>query len=260
MASSRNVPEPPLTARSVLLSALLGTEPPELAVGRLVALAALFGITENSTRVALSRMTRAGEVAAVNGMYRLAGRLLDRQASQRASRAPTLRDWDEHWTLVALVTPGADAAERTAARAALLAAHLAEQREGLWLRPTNLDVVLPRTVAARSYRYVAVPEGDPRRLAAALWDLKSWAKAAERLRRRLRTLQPDLEEGRASTLAPGFVVSAAVLRHLRADPLLPPALVPSTWPGDELRSEYDEWDRLYRRVLARYHRAAARGR
>ncbi len=259
MASSRNTTEPPLTARSVLLSALLGTEPPELPVGRLVALAALFGITENSARVALSRMTRAGEVAAVDGRYRLAGRLLDRQESQRASRAPTLRAWDGRWTLVALVTPGVDAAERTSARAALLAAHLAEQREGLWLRPTNLDIALPRAVMARSYRYVAVPDGDSRRLAAALWDLKEWARTAGELRRRLDALRPDLDDGRSRTLAPGFVLSAAVLRHLRADPLLPPELLPPAWPGGDLRAEYDEWDGIYRGVLARYHRRAASG-
>ena len=35
----------PLTARSVLLSALLGTTPPRLPVGRLVRAAELFGIT-----------------------------------------------------------------------------------------------------------------------------------------------------------------------------------------------------------------------
>jgi phenylacetic acid degradation operon negative regulatory protein len=257
MTSIRNIDDPPLTARSVLLSTLLGTEPPEVPVGRLVAVAALFGITENSARVALSRMARAGDVAAVDGTYRLTGRLLERQASQRASRTPALRRWDGRWTLVALVTPGADAAERASARTALVAAHLAEQREGLWLRPTNLDVIIPPAVSARSYRYVAVPDGDPRRLAAALWDLKAWAKAAERLRRRLSALRPDLDGGRSSALAPGFVLSAAVLRHLRADPLLPPELVPPAWPGDDLRTEYDDWDGTYRKVLARYLRAAA---
>ena len=47
---------PPLTARSVLASALLGMDPPELPVSQLVRLTGLFGISENRARVALSRM------------------------------------------------------------------------------------------------------------------------------------------------------------------------------------------------------------
>ena len=57
-------------------------------------------------------------------------------------------------------------------------------------------------------------------------------------------------------LAPGFVLSASVLRHLQADPLLPRALLPSGWPGTTLREDYDRWDRRYRDVLARWGRTA----
>ena len=57
-------------------------------------------------------------------------------------------------------------------------------------------------------------------------------------------------------LAPGFVLSAAVLRHLQADPLLPAELLPTGWPGAALREEYDRWDGEYRRVLRRWGRAA----
>ena len=42
----------PLTARSVLASALLGMDPPELPVAQLVRLTGLFGINENRARVA----------------------------------------------------------------------------------------------------------------------------------------------------------------------------------------------------------------
>ena len=43
----------PLTARSVLLSVLLGSHPPELPVRALVGAAELFGISHGSARVAL---------------------------------------------------------------------------------------------------------------------------------------------------------------------------------------------------------------
>lgn len=50
----------PFTARSVLASALLGEDPPELPVAHLVHLAGLFGVSENRARVALSRMVASG--------------------------------------------------------------------------------------------------------------------------------------------------------------------------------------------------------
>ena len=78
----------PLTARSVLASALLGMDPPELPVAQLVRLTGLFGISENRARVALSRMVAGGEATSDgSGRYRLAGHLAARQSRQSASRA-----------------------------------------------------------------------------------------------------------------------------------------------------------------------------
>ena len=50
-------------------------------------------------------------------------------------------------------------------------------------------------------------------------------------------------------MAGGFVLSAAVLRALQADPLLPAALLPADWPGRALRADYDRYDAAYRAVL-----------
>ncbi|HWE70275.1 MAG TPA: hypothetical protein VG205_07915, partial [Acidimicrobiales bacterium] len=76
-----------MTARSVLASTLLGVDPPELPVAYLVHVAGLFGINDNRARVALSRMLASGEASTDGaGRYRLAGRLLDRQERQLASR------------------------------------------------------------------------------------------------------------------------------------------------------------------------------
>ena len=58
----RNLHRQQLTARSVIASTLLGTDPPVLSGRILVRAAALFGITEGAARVALSRMVAAGEL------------------------------------------------------------------------------------------------------------------------------------------------------------------------------------------------------
>src|SRR5580704_14918774 len=100
----------PLTARSVLASALLGSEPPELPVAHLVHLAGLFGINDNRARVALSRMVAAGEASTDgNGRYRLAGRLLDRLGRQAASRRGRTGPWHGSWRLVVVTTSGRSA-------------------------------------------------------------------------------------------------------------------------------------------------------
>jgi phenylacetic acid degradation operon negative regulatory protein len=36
-------------------------------------------------------------------------------------------------------------------------------------------------------------------------------------------------------------VAAAMVRHLLADPVLPGELLPVRWPGDRLRSSYNEF-------------------
>jgi hypothetical protein len=87
-------------------------------------------------------------------------------------------------------------------------------------------------------------------LAAELWDLAGWAARARVLLEALDALVGTLEAGDAGALAPGFVLSAAALRHFQADPLLPDALLPSDWPGEELRRHYDRYDAAYRARLA----------
>ena len=240
-----------LTARSVVLSVLLGTEPPRLPALLLVRTTALFGIAEGTTRTALSRMVASGELAADESWYAIADRrLVSRQARQSASRAGTTRPWDGTWALAVVGAGGPrPRAARDEVRAALVAARFAEQREGVWLRPDNLDSPLG---VAGVERFAARPEGDPAALAGAVWDLRGWAGGADELRGRMAALLPALEAGDTAALAEGFVVSAGVLRHFQHDPLLPEALLPPGWPGGPLRHEYERYDTAYRTVLQRW--------
>jgi phenylacetic acid degradation operon negative regulatory protein len=243
----------PLTARSVLASVLLGTDPPRLPTRALVRTGELFGIAEGTVRVALSRMAGAGEVTADGDGYRLAGHLLDRQARQTASRLATTEAWDGTWEL-AVVRSGAPRAAlaRATLRRALGDLRLGELREGAWLRPANLArdrSPEARELAASQCLWVddadVSPEPDP----AELWDLAGWTGHAHELRSDLATLLPRLTDGDTDALREGFVTSAAVLRLLQRDPLLPPELTPEDWPGDALRRDYDRYDAAYRALL-----------
>jgi len=244
-------PRKALTARSVVLSTLLGTRPPVLPVSVLVRAGELFGITEGTLRVALSRMAAAGEVEPDDGAYRLAGRLLDRQARQEASVAARTKAWRNRAWRFAFVAGGARSAnDRSGLRQAMRSLRLAELREGVWVRPDNLAWTPPAVVAEQCRSALGRfddDEPDP----AELWDLAGWTRQADTLRKRLAS-HPPVDP---ADLAPGFVLSADILRHLQADPLLPPGLLPRGWPGDDLRTEYAAWDRAYRALLRTWLRS-----
>ena len=176
-----------------------------------------------------------------------------RRSRQSASRSGVTTDYAGQWRLAVVTTSGSTAEVRSERRRALAYARLAELREGVWMRPDNLAVRLPRRppgsmVMSSSCR----PDpSDARRLAARLWDLEEWSTRSFALLDRLQALPPVGPEA----LAPGFALSAAVLRHLQADPLLPEELQPPRWPGRQLRAAYDEWDMRYRGTLAEWSRA-----
>jgi phenylacetic acid degradation operon negative regulatory protein len=241
-----------LTARSVLASTLLGEDPPELTVAHLVHMASLFGVSENRARVALSRMVAAGEASTDgSGNYRLAGHLLERQVRQAESRTGQADPWTGRWTMAVVRVAGRSAEERAARRHRLDRARLAERREGVWLRPDNLELRPDPAEDSDLEVFVAQPAGDPSRLAAELWDLDGWSRRAEQLEAAL----ADSPTHGPDDLAPGFELSASVLRHLQADPLLPAELLPPGWPGTALRHAYSRWDNRYREVLRAWGRA-----
>jgi len=244
----------PLTARSVLASALLGETPPELAVRRLVRIARVFGINENQARVALSRMAQRGEVTSDGaGTYALAGRLAERAGRLEVARRALTRGFDGSWHHVVVTSSGDSAPARRARRGALRDARLGELRDGVWLRPANLDVAFAPVVPEGVSVFSSVPLGDHHRLAAACFDLAGWALRANLLCEALAATSLR-DEG---SLAQGFERDAEVLRHLQRDPLLPAELLPRAWPGDALRAAYETFDAEYRAILAASHRASA---
>lgn len=234
----------PLTARSIVASTLLGVRPPRLPARALVASGRLFGIAEGTVRTALSRMVAAGELTQVDGGYELAGPFLVRRERQDESRTGAVQAWDGRWVLAVVDGERRPAADRAALRAAMRALRLAELREGVWLRPDNLDPArLPdaRAVVAAQCTTMAA-EPDPG-LAGRLWDLDAWSTRATEL-------VDALAADRFDDLAASFVLSAAVLRHLQADPLLPDELLPEVWPGAALRARYEGYDLAFKAAWA----------
>jgi phenylacetic acid degradation operon negative regulatory protein len=237
----------PLTARSVILSILLGTHRPSLPVRVLVRTVERFGISEGTTRVALSRLASEGDVVAHDGAYGLSPRLLNRQHRQDEGLHPAVRPWRGGWEL-AVLRPGAHGSnQRAGARSELAELRLAELRSGVWTRPNNLVRVWPESLQAMLWcfeakaTFEAATSAD---LVSSLWNLPAWADQAEALLESLAATDDPAQR---------FALAAAVIRHIRDDPVLPPALLPPRWPGRRLRAAYESYGREVGELMRREH-------
>lgn len=235
----------PLTARSVILSVLLGTHPPHLPVRTLVRTAELFGISEGTTRVALSRLCAEGDVVAEDRGYRLTARLLTRQRRQDEGHHPETKPWDGQWEIAVAAPKLRSAAERLALGNELVTLRLAELRQGVWVRPANLTRAWPAELEGRALQFVGSAGfgvGSLPDLAANLWDLDAWARRASDL---------IASMGRAADRAQRFMLATAMVRHFADDPVLPDQLLPSGWPGERLRQAYADYEAELAEMLSR---------
>jgi len=220
---------PTLSARSVALSVLLGVPQGRLGVRDILATGEMCGITPATMRVALSRLVSAGELAVVDGAYALSPAHQARLHAQQLALEPSTRAWDGAWETAIVIESGRDAADRARLRADLAAARLAELREGVWMRPANLErpgIVDPHLTTLSSR------PSDPELIVRQLWDLSGWANKGRAI---LAAADADELDGRR------FAAATALVRHLRTDPVLPPALQPSDWPADAMRLSYDRY-------------------
>jgi phenylacetic acid degradation operon negative regulatory protein len=252
--------ERPLAPRSLIGSLLLGMRPPRMPAGRLVDWCGLFGVAEGTARVALSRMVDRGELVARDGVYELAGQLRARQPAQEWSLAPKLERWNGDW-LLGIVGPGArSAGERTALRDAARRLRMVELREGVWCRPHNLPRAAAPTdawdVADEQCRWwTARPDREAVAAATEHFAPEVWADRARLLERRLRDATDAVNLSDGAAIADAFVVGAAALAHVRADPLLPAELCSRQWPGDALRAGYREYREAFGEAVRGWFRS-----
>ena len=219
----------PLSARSVALSVLLGAPDGRLPVRDLVASGVMCDISPPTMRVALSRLVGSGELTVDDGVYTLSPHHLARLRAQHDDIAPRLLPWNGQWETVVIVESGRDAGDRARLRHDLTQARLGELREGVWMRPANLD--RPPFGDPHTTTLVSHPQ-EPDRIVESLWDLDAWADRGRALLTESR--RPDLDAHRLAAVA-------ALVRHLRTDPALPRELTPPNWPADEMRAAYDDY-------------------
>lgn len=236
-------------ARRLILKLLLAAEDEVTSARGLVRGCGLLGASENSTRIALARLSAAGMIeSAGRGLYRLGPRALGlaRDVARWRSGEARVRPWGGDWLLVHTGALGrSDRAALRQRERALALLGLRELERGLYLRADNLSEPLEQ-VRLRLRALGLAPEALICRAA----DLD--AAHAERAR----TLWPaeNLQQGyRAQTermtqwatqadaldaedaAREAYQIGDAAIRQLVFDPLLP-----DQWIDTGLRARFTE--------------------
>ncbi len=257
------VTTPPFGARSLALSLLLGTRPPRLPVSSLVAAGDLFGVAGGTMRTALSRMAAAGEVTVEDGEYRLAGSMVDRQVRQDSGRIIAPKGWDRAWVTITPRFGSRPLDQRRELRRQLTDRCFGELRPDFWLRPANVNVESIDDLGAEFDLLIVQGRLSGRDvevdLVQQLWPIHEINGRAAELRGDLNQLlaQHTVDDLNHEWLVAAFVSAADVVRFLAREPRLPAALLPKSWVVDELRREYDDFERRFQKALARFFREQA---
>ena len=140
-------------------------------------------------------MVGAGDLVRSADGYRLSDRLLARQRRQDDAINPQRRSWDGTWTTLVITSVGTDARSRARrCERRCRTERFAELREGVWMRPDNLDVALPDDVLTR-VRVLHGRDDDPAELAGAAVGSAGWARTGGEPARRHGRAPPTFPAG-----------------------------------------------------------------
>lgn len=226
-------------AKSLILELLVALQGAPLSARAAIVACALFEISENSTRVALVRLSSSRRIEGVGrGAYRLAegSEQLAREVASWRTAENRLRRWRGGYVAVHAGALGrTDRAELRRRDRALQMLGLRELERGFYLRPDNLaggvEVARSRLYALGLEREAIVflanafaPDLEAR--AQNLWDgqaltaeYKRSRSELERWLKRASRLEPDVAAREA------FLLGSRAIRQIVYDPLLPEPLV-----------------------------------
>lgn len=258
----------PPAPKSLILDLLSTLRRDAMPVRALVAAAELFGIAENSLRVALARLVAGGTVERdERGLYRMGPRAAALQRHVVAWRRTEERvvEWRGGW--VGVLSGALPRTDRTLGRRAARALRFLGFRPlgpGLDVRPDNLSGgvgalrgqlhALGLDAATPVFALSALDSATEAR-ALGLWNRASLSASYRQARadlessaRRLPRLEPR------EAMAESFLLGGRVIRQLALDPLLPERIA----PADERRALVEtmlEYDRLGRALWAGFMRS-----
>ncbi len=267
LANPRYVPRH-LTARELVIDFLSNRYPREMSAAEILGVGAALGFTEQSLRMALTRLVE-GAVAANTGrgLYRLSGsgEAMRLEVRKWRNLDDLAKPWSGAW--IGVFDAGITRSDRAALRRHERAMRLRGFRElqaGLWIRPANLrDSVgeLRDQLRALGLHPAALVVGlndlddDSRARATTLWDTAAMlatyrALADELLASKTRLERLPLDAAAAESM----VLGRDVIRHINLDPVLPEELMPQR-AVKNLISTMSDYDQQARQIWRRFMRA-----
>ena len=267
LANPRYVPRH-LTARELVIDFLSNRYPREMSAAEILGVGAALGFTEQSLRMALTRLVE-GAVAANpgRGLYRLSpsGEAMRLEVRKWRNLDDFAKPWSGAW--IAVFDASVPRSDRAALRRHERAMRLRGFRElqaGLWIRPANLrDSVaeLRDQLRALGLHPAALVVGlndlddDSRAKATGLWDTAAMLATYRALADELLASKTRLERLALDTAAAeSMVLGRDVIRHINLDPVLPEELMPQR-ALKNLISTMSDYDQQARQIWRRFMRA-----
>lgn len=225
--------------KDLILNILLAAEGRPLLTREAVEACALFGIPPSSVRVALARLSGAGQIEAIGrGAYQLgpAAAELARELGSWKTIEQRLKEWTGAWIMVCSGMLGRTNRTALAKRQrALNLLGFQELDRDIYVRPDNLvdglEVIrqrLRRLGLEQDAIILKACELDEEREAQArkLWNSQSLTISYKQIRERLEHSLSKIEALELEEAArESFLIGEAAIRQMIYDPLLPPPLV-----------------------------------
>jgi len=256
-----------LTARELVIDFLSNRAPREMSARLIVDSASALGFSEQSIRMALTRIVEDGvAISAARGLYKLApsGETMRVEVRKWRNILNLTERWSGAW--IAVHDAHIRRSDRAALRRheqALRLRGFADLSVGLRIRPANLrdplDALRAQLHALGLHHEAIVAtlrdlDDHTQEGAMKLWDTANLVGSYERLTRALaesteRVQHLKLEQAAGETL----VLGRTVLRHINLDPLLPEELMPAE-PLRRLVHDMMTYDDMARQIWRRFMR------
>jgi phenylacetic acid degradation operon negative regulatory protein len=269
IANPRYVPRH-LTARELVIDFLSNRYPREMSVQEITGVGIALGFTEQSLRMALTRLVEQSVAANIGrGRYRLSpsGGAMRDEVRKWRHLDDLARPWSGAWIGVFDASvPRSDRAALRRHERAMRLRGFRELQSGLWIRPANLrDSVaeLREHLRALGLHPAALVVGlhdlddDARAKATSLWDTAEMIATYRALADELLASKGKLERLPLDTAAAeSMVLGRDVIRHINLDPVLPEELMPQRALINLIRVMSD-YDQNARQIWRRFMRAHA---
>ena len=267
IANPRYVPRH-LTARELVIDFLSNRYPREMSAQEITAIGAALGFSEQSLRMALTRLVEQAVAANTGrGRYRLSpsGEAMRTEVRKWRNLDALAKPWPGGWIAVFdAAVPRSDRAALRLHERAMRLRGFRELQADLWIRPANLRdsvAALRDQLRALGLHPAALVAGlddlddTARARATRLWDTDAMLATYRALVDEMLTSEKKLDRMPLDTAAAeSMVLGRDVIRHINLDPLLPEELMPTRALTTLVRTMTD-YDAHARQIWRRFMRA-----